>query len=321
MFHAFPNYIQLIGPALLNLECGGKVLRDAAFLPDRDSITSQSGVAEYLASALQIKTPLSASTGSALAGDVLSSRRLSGAAQMDASITAALTLGFVLGLRHALDPDHLVAVSTIVSEHKSVARSSLVGTFWGLGHTSSLLAISLVILLLRTSIPEHASLWMELPVALMLMVLGLNALWRTLQERGWQVHTHVHRHDQGEPHSHIHLHAHDEHKHRHHLFRVGRGPFLVGLVHGVAGSAAITLAVVATIPSIGLGLIWIAVFGIGSIGGMLLMSAMIGLPFALTARRFSILNGGIRLLAGLFSVLFGLWLAWGLVHEISKVSV
>src|SRR6185369_10513067 len=144
VFHAFPNYIQLIGPALLNLECGGKVLRDAAFLPDRDSITSQSGVAEYLASALQIKTPLSASTGSALAGDVLSSRRLSGAAQMDASITAALTLGFVLGLRHALDPDHLVAVSTIVSEHKSVARSSLVGTFWGLGHTSSLLAISLV---------------------------------------------------------------------------------------------------------------------------------------------------------------------------------
>jgi ABC-type nickel/cobalt efflux system permease component RcnA len=240
---------------------------------------------------------------------------------MDASITAALTLGFVLGLRHALDPDHLVAVSTIVSEHKSVARSSLVGTFWGLGHTASLLAISVVILLLRTSIPKHTSLWMELPVALMLVVLGINTLWRTLRERGWQVHTHVHRHEEGEPHSHIHLHAHDKHIHRHHLFRVGRRPFLVGLVHGVAGSAAITLAVVATIPSLALGLAYIAIFGIGSIGGMLLMSAMIGLPFALTARRFSILNGGIRLLAGLFSVLFGLWLAWGLVHEISRVTV
>jgi sulfite exporter TauE/SafE len=162
---------------------------------------------------------------------------------------------------------------------------------------------------------------MELPVSLMLIVLGFNALWRTLRERGWQVHTHVHRHEEGERHSHIHLHARDEHKHRHHLFRLGRRPFLVGLVHGVAGSAAITLAVVATIPSIALGLIYIAIFGIGSIGGMLLMSVMIGLPFALTARRFSILNGGIRLLAGLFSVLFGLWLAWGLVHEISKVSV
>lgn len=240
---------------------------------------------------------------------------------MDSSITAALSFGFVLGLRHALDPDHLVAVSTIVSEHKSVARSSLVGTFWGLGHTTSLLGISVVILLLRTSIPEHTSLWLELPVALMLVVLGINTLWRTLRERGWQVHTHVHSHEQGTPHSHIHLHAHDEHIHRHHLLRVGRRPFLVGLVHGVAGSAAITLAVVATIPSIALGLIYIAVFGIGSIGGMLLMSAMIGLPFALTARRFSVLNGGIRLLAGLFSVLFGLWLAWGLLHEISKVSV
>lgn len=240
---------------------------------------------------------------------------------MDSSITAALSFGFVLGLRHALDPDHLVAVSTIVSEHKSIARSSLVGTFWGLGHTASLLAMSVVILLLRTSIPEHTSLWLELPVALMLVVLGINTLWRTLRERGWEVHTHVHSHEQGTPHSHIHLHAHDKNIHRHHLFRVGRRPFLVGLVHGVAGSAAITLAVVATIPSIALGLIYIAVFGIGSIGGMLLMSAMIGLPFALTARRFSILNGGIRLLAGLFSVLFGLWLAWGLLHEISKVSV
>lgn len=240
---------------------------------------------------------------------------------MDASITAALSFGFVLGLRHALDPDHLVAVSTIVSEHKSIPRSSLVGTFWGLGHTASLLAMSVVILLLRTSIPEHTNLWLELPVALMLVVLGINTLWRTLREPGWQVHTHVHSHEQGTPHSHIHLHAHDKNIHRHHLFRVGRRPFLVGLVHGVAGSAAITLAVVATIPSIALGLIYIAVFGIGSIGGMLLMSAMIGLPFALTARRFSILNGGIRLLAGLFSVLFGLWLAWGLLHEISKVSV
>lgn len=240
---------------------------------------------------------------------------------MDASMTAALALGFVLGLRHALDPDHLVAVSTIVSEHKSVARSSLVGTFWGLGHTTSLVAISLVILLLRTSIPKHTSLWMELPVALMLIALGVNTLWRTLRERGWRLHTHVHSHDEGAPHAHIHLHAHDQHSHRHHLFRAGRKPFLVGLVHGVAGSAAITLAVVATIPSIALGLVYIAIFGIGSIGGMLLMSAMIGLPFALTARRFSMLNGGIRLLAGLFSVLFGLWLAWELVHEISKVSV
>ncbi len=93
---------------------------------------------------------------------------------MDASVWAALTLGFSLGLRHALDPDHLVAVTTIVSEHKSLARSSLVGTFWGLGHTASLFIIGLVVILLRSSIPDRVALWMEMGVAIMLIVLGAN---------------------------------------------------------------------------------------------------------------------------------------------------
>lgn len=240
---------------------------------------------------------------------------------MDSSITAALTFGFVLGLRHALDPDHLVAVSTIVSEHKSVGRSSLVGTFWGLGHTASLLAVSVVILLLRASIPGHIALWMEIPVALMLIALGVTTTLRAMRERGWRIHAHTHAHEEtAPPHTHVHVHTGDEHIHQHRLFRLGRRPFVVGMVHGVAGSAALTLAVLTTIPSIALGLVYIAVFGIGSIGGMLLMSALIGLPFAVTARRFSIINGGIRLFAGLFSILFGLVLAWNLLHEIWKVS-
>ena len=238
---------------------------------------------------------------------------------MDSSVTAALTFGFILGLRHALDPDHLVAVSTIVSEHKSVARSSLIGTFWGLGHTASLLAVSILILFLRASIPEHIALWMEIPVALMLVCLGVTTTRRAVREHGWRIHSHSHAHEENEPpHSHIHVHVKDEHIHQHRLFRLGRRPFVVGLVHGVAGSAAVTLAVLTTIPSVALGLVYIAVFGIGSIGGMLLMSAMIGLPFAVTARRFSIINGGIRLFAGLFSILFGLALAWNLLREMCK---
>jgi ABC-type nickel/cobalt efflux system permease component RcnA len=239
---------------------------------------------------------------------------------MDTSIGAALTLGFVLGLRHALDPDHLVAVSTIVSEHKSIKRSSLVGTFWGLGHTASLLGIGIVILFMRASIPAHFEPWMEAPVAAMLIVLGVSATWRAFRERGWQVHTHTHSHEDRAPHTHVHLHAHEQHDHKHRLFRMGRKPFLVGLVHGVAGSAALTLAVLTTIPSVALGLLYITVFGIGSFGGMLFMSAMIGLPFAVTARRFSVVNGGIRLFAGVFSVLFGLLLAWNLLGGLWKVS-
>jgi ABC-type nickel/cobalt efflux system permease component RcnA len=240
---------------------------------------------------------------------------------MDSSVTAALTFGFILGLRHALDPDHLVAVSTIVSEHKSVARSSLIGTFWGLGHTASLLAVSILILLLRASIPEHIALWMEIPVALMLVALGVTTTGRAIRERGWRIHSHIHAHEENErPHRHLHVHVKHEHIHQHRLFHLGRRPFVVGLVHGVAGSAAVTLAVLTTIPSVSLGLVYIAVFGIGSIGGMLLMSAMIGLPIAITARRFSIINGGIRLFAGLFSILFGLALAWNLLHQIWKLT-
>ena len=239
---------------------------------------------------------------------------------MDASVWAALTLGFSLGLRHALDPDHLVAVTTIVSEHKSLARSSIVGTFWGLGHTASLLIIGLVVILLRSSIPDRVALWMEMGVAVMLIVLGANVLWRVARERGIKIHTHTHSHDDQPAHEHVHFHSHSDHDHLHRMFRLGRRPFVVGMVHGVAGSAALTLGVLATIPSITLGLVYIAVFGLGSVGGMLLMSAVIGAPFAVTARRFSRLNGGIRLAAGLLSVVFGFMLGWDLLSEIISLS-
>ena len=237
---------------------------------------------------------------------------------MDASATAALSLGFVYGLRHALDADHLVAVSTIVSEHKSVLRSSLIGTFWGIGHTASLFAVGLVVVLVRSAIPPRVGTAMELAVAVMLIALGSNVLFRLARGRGLAVHAHAHAHEEGAQHSHIHLHTEESHNHPHYLFRIGRKPFLVGLVHGMAGSAALTLAVLTTIPSVLLGLAYIAVFGIGSVGGMLLMSAMISLPFATTARRFSKINWWIRVAAGLSSVAFGLALAWSLVSELGS---
>ncbi len=237
---------------------------------------------------------------------------------MDGSILAALSLGFFLGLRHALDPDHLVAVSTIVSEHKSIARSSLVGTFWGLGHTLTLFAIGMIVISLKSSIPQQAAIWMEMSVAGMLVALGINVIWRSAGERGVALHAHSHTHEGSPPHKHLHLHNQDNHEHRHHMFRLGRKPFVVGMVHGVAGSAALTLAVMTQIPSAALGLAYITLFGIGSVGGMLLMSAMISLPFAVTARRYSALNWAIRMLAGLFSVIFGLMLAWELMQELRQ---
>lgn len=235
---------------------------------------------------------------------------------MNDSVIAVLSLGFVYGLRHALDADHLVAVSTIVSEHKSLWRSSLIGTFWGLGHTASLFGVGLVVLLLKISIPKHIEPWMEMPVALMLIGLGILAVWQAWRTQALGIHTHTHAHNGESEHSHVHFHLRDEHNHKHHLFRVGRKPFLVGLVHGFAGSAALMLIALTTVPTVALGLAYIAVFGLGSVGGMLLMSAMVGLPFVATAQKFASINRTIRVIAGLFSIGFGLFLAWELFHEI-----
>src|SRR5712692_4618489 len=222
---------------------------------------------------------------------------------------SVLGLGFVLGLKHALDPDHMVAVSTIVSESRSVKRSSLIGTFWGLGHTVSLLCASVVVIALKVQIPDRIALWMEFAVALMLIFLGLSTTMKSL--RGWKLHRHRHTHD-GSTHTHLPLHREgDERVHRHrHLIGVGARPFFVGMVHGMAGSAALTLLVLATIPSAVAGLIYIAVFGLGSVGGMLIMSSLISLPFVLTRKRFNLLSEGLQVAVGLFSLSFGLFLVW-----------
>jgi ABC-type nickel/cobalt efflux system permease component RcnA len=228
---------------------------------------------------------------------------------MNGMFLSVLGLGFVLGLKHALDPDHMVAVSTIVSESKSVKRSSLIGTFWGLGHTTSLLCAGIVVIALRVQISNRVALWMEFAVALMLILLGLKSIRKSL--RGRKLHRHRHTHD-GSTHTHVHLHREgDEQRHRHrHLIGLGARPFFVGLVHGMAGSAALTLLVLATIPSAVAGLIYIAVFGVGSLGGMLIMSSLISLPFVLTRKRFNVLSEGLQVAVGLFSLGFGLFLMW-----------
>jgi len=225
------------------------------------------------------------------------------------TLIGLLGLGLILGLRHALDPDHIAAVSTIVSESRSVRRSSLIGTFWGLGHTMSLFIAGVLVIALKVQISDRVALWMEFAVALMLILLGLKAMLKPL--RGWRIHVHQHVHGGGS-HSHVHLHRPSEeraHKHRH-LIRSGARPFLVGMVHGMAGSAALMILVLATIPSALAGLIYIAVFGLGSVGGMLIMSSLISLPFIFTRQRFNFLSEALQVAVGLFSLSFGLFLTW-----------
>jgi len=243
---------------------------------------------------------------------------------METSLTsvgvyALLGLGFLFGLKHATEVDHVVAVSTIVSEHRSVWRSTLVGGLWGAGHTLSLVFVGVLVLVFRVAIPVEVSKWLEFGVALMIVTLGVLAVVRVMRRRP-DVHLHRHSHD-GQSHVHIHFHEHGtEHRevarpnesHSHSISSVGFQPLLVGAMHGLAGSAALTLMVLTQIESVTLGLVYLGVFGLGSTLGMLLMSGLIGLPFALSAKRVTKLNYGMQAAAGSLSILFGLWYVYQL---------
>lgn len=209
-------------------------------------------------------------------------------------------IGFVLGLRHATDADHLAAVSTIVSEKKDLFTASLVGGLWGVGHTLSLFAVGLVVILLKLQISKSVEAMLEACVGVMLVILGLNALRKIFQAK--KIHVHTHEHD-GHTHTHIHSHQLEVSEESHHRF--SPRSILIGMVHGLAGSAGLMFLILPTIESPVVALAYILIFGVGSIGGMMAMSFVIGLPFHLTEGRLNFVNRGIRLAAGLFSLALG----------------
>ena len=228
-------------------------------------------------------------------------------------LLAALGLGLVLGLRHSLDPDHVVAVSTIVSEYRNPFRSFWVGVSWGLGHTTTLLLLGIVIIALRLTIPDRLSLLLEFLVGIMLVGLGIQVIYKFLKQR---VHQHEHGHQISE-HRHFHSHVRDVgHTEKHHQVRGVGKPFfrkksyLIGTVHGVAGSAALTLLVLASIESPMAGIVYILVFGLGSVVSMGIMTTVISLPFVFSANRLPGLNRLTQLSVGTFSILFGFFLMY-----------
>src|SRR5436190_1186696 len=231
------------------------------------------------------------------------------------STWAVLGIGLVFGLKHATEVDHVVAVSNIVSQHKSVWRSAIVGAMWGAGHTLALLVVGVIVLTLRVAIPDRVSGWLEFAVALMIIGLGLSALWRTLR-KGREVHVHHHSHD-GVSHKHIHFHEKETRHvppaasvHSHAITSVGWKPVLIGTMHGLAGSGALTLLVLTQISSTVVGLLYLTVFGLGSIVGMLLMSGLIGLPFALTSKNLTSVHHRLQAVAAVLSICFGVWYAY-----------
>ncbi len=204
---------------------------------------------------------------------------------LPSAISAAI-LGFLLGLRHATDADHVVAVTTIVSRENTLARAARVGALWGLGHSITLFVVGGAIVLFRLVIPPRIGLGLEFGVALMLILLGFNNL------RGGAT-----------PHS-----------HDGDAIATGPGlrPVVIGVVHGLAGSAAIALLVLATIRETGWALAYLAVFGVGTIAGMMVVTSLLAAPALYAGKRVVRFQRGIRLAAGALSLIFGALLA----HEI-----
>jgi high-affinity nickel-transport protein len=210
----------------------------------------------------------------------------------EASDLVVLGLGFILGIKHATDPDHIVAVTTFLGKERQLRRACGIGLFWGLGHTIALTIAGVFVIALKIPISKWLADRLELGVAAMLIILGARLISR--------VHTHWH-----------------EHHHDFGSHRLGIRPLLVGIVHGTAGSAALTLLVLSTISSTLRGLLYILVFGIGSMLGMLLISVLLSLPLQFAGEKLTAANRRIQMSAGVLSCAFGLYLTVTIILKLS----
>ena len=209
------------------------------------------------------------------------------------TLFSILALGFFLGMRHATDSDHVIAVTTIVSQQRKVGSAALTGMFWGIGHSITLFIVGAAIILFGVVIPERLGMGLEFCVALMLVLLGLVNLGR-LRRRLNESHEHSH----------------------HHAFYLRLRPAMVGVVHGLAGSAGVALLVVPMIRNPIWALLYLLIFAAGTIGGMLLITAIIAVPITYSANRFQSFTRYAGALAGAFSLVFGLFL----IHQIGFVE-
>ena len=222
----------------------------------------------------------------------------------------ALVLGIGWGLIHALEPDHVVAVSTTVSGHRNPFRSFWVGISWGLGHTTTLFTLGIIIIALRLTIPEPLTQLFEFAVGIMLIGLGAQVIYSFQKKK---VHQHAHGHE-ADGHSHFHSHAENPaHSPEHHGFRGVGKPFFrkksyfIGTIHGLAGSAALMLLVLATVDSPLASLGFILLFGFGSVLSMGVVTIFISYPFIYSANRLPNLNRFIQPGVGVLSILFGVY--------------
>jgi high-affinity nickel permease len=244
-----------------------------------------------------------------------------------------LAVGFFLGMRHATDPDHVIAVTTIVSNQRNSMRAALIGAFWGVGHTVTIFVVGAGIILFNLVIPVRVGLSMELSVAVMLVILGVinvAGFLRSMPTGSSHSHdeekiVHSHPHSHGDYiHNHPHSHPSNAHPHppdatplawmdrlfgRISLYQYLR-PFVVGVVHGLAGSAAVALLVLTTIRNVHWAIAYLLIFGVGTIAGMMLITMSIATAFTMMGKGRQTFSRRLALASGLLSLCFGLFVAY-----------
>src|SRR6202162_4609775 len=259
------------------------------------------------------------------------------------TLLSIIALGFFLGMRHATDPDHVIAVTTIVSRQRSIRHAALIGVLWGLGHTITIFLVGSAIILFGVVIPPRLGLTMELSVGLMLILLGILNLtgftrWvtETFKPAADPAHQHIHSHAHPHVHGdfiHSHAHSHDPAQHGHApeatpvgwmdrvfgqlgLYQAVR-PLAVGLVHGLAGSAAVALLVLTTIRDARWAIAYLLVFGVGALAGLLHTTPALAMPFKQSQQRFARGNHALGVASGLLSLACGIFI----VYKMGYVNV
>ncbi len=233
---------------------------------------------------------------------------------MTISLAAVLVLGFFLGMRHATDPDHVIAVSTIVTRERSLRYAALIGGIWGAGHTLTICIVGAAIILFKMAIPPRLGLTMEFCVALMLILLGLwNIIGFSSSVQNIVRHSHPDREDPA-------VHQHDEDAHNAiaffdrlfgglNLYQLSR-PLLIGIVHGLAGSAAVALLVLTTLQNARWATAYLLVFGAGTIAGMMVITIALASAINYSHTKWSWLGAKFGAIAGYVSLVFGLVVAY-----------
>lgn len=218
-----------------------------------------------------------------------------------------LFIGFLIGMRHALEADHVAAVASLATSTSSFKSAVRQGAVWGVGHTITLFLFGSIVILTDSIIPENMAQGLEFAVGVMLLVLGIDVIRKMMREK---IHFHTHQHEDSRQHFHAHKHKNEtvhnpkKHQHKHQTSFPGRALF-IGLMHGMAGSAALIVLTLQNVSSPLTGMLYMLLFGIGSIIGMAALSAVIAVPLRYSAKGLTWMNNSLQGLIGVATITLG----------------